>query len=281
VSGLATAARYAIAMRAEEARGRFDRFFPFVMRDKDDRPLAMAPLHVTWQVHLEYCWSHGLHPAFIAPVNHGKTIGLIARIAWEIGRDPSLRVKVVSSVDDVASERVEAVAELISKNAAYRATFPNVRPGKRTTRRKGEEFTQHEILLERPGFSVDPTVKAYGVMSAGTGGRADLLIFDDTVSRENSLTEERREAVTTRVDSVWMSRLEPTGRVIWTANPWHNEDHTHKLRARPAWCVLWQPVSKDKTCIEQYVYNARDDYPLPRLERALARRSIAVEPVEL
>ncbi len=278
MSALAVAARMAIEMRAAEARERYDRFVEFVLRDKDNNPLTTEPIHACWHVHANFCWSRGLHPAIVAPVNTGKTSQLVVGlISHEIGRDPSLRVKVVSGVDDLASERVEAIAELISKPGPYKLVFPNVRPGKRTTRRKGEEFTQHEILLDRPGFSVDPTVKAYGVLSSGTGGRADLIIFDDAVSRENSLHEEVRNKVSKRVDEVWMSRLEPNGRVLWIANPWHVEDHTHRLRDRSAWCTLWQPVAKDMSCITQYVFNAPHDYPLPRLESELARRRVAVE----
>lgn len=277
-NALALATDLALERMNGEARDSYPRFVNYVLRDKDNNPITAEALHQCWHIHVEYCWQRGLHPSIVAPVNTGKTTQLVVgRIAFEIGKDPSLRVKIVSGVDDLASERVEAIAELISKPGPYRVVFPNVRPGRRTTRRKGEEFNQHEILLDRPGFSVDPTVKAYGVLSAGTGGRADLILFDDAVSKENSLHEEPRKKVGQRVDEVWMSRLEPTGRVLWLANPWHAEDHTHVLRTRPAWCTLWQPVAKDKSCIHQLVFNAPPDYPIPRLERALARSNVGVD----
>ena len=38
------------------------------------------------------------------PRGHGKTSNMAARVAWEIGRNPELRVKIVASTDDEAAK---------------------------------------------------------------------------------------------------------------------------------------------------------------------------------
>jgi hypothetical protein len=163
-------------------------------------------------------------------------------------------------------ERVMGISALI-RTPRYRFVFDEVRevPKGKAGFGKQTKWTQHEIFLQRPGFALDPSVQAAGVLSAGTGGRADLLILDDVVDQKNALDEPKlRDKVADNIDNVWMSRLEPGGRVIMIATPWHQNDYTHRIQKREVWCTLRQWVSDDFSRIEQEVYNPPVDYPIPR-----------------
>jgi hypothetical protein len=66
-------------------------------------------------------------------------------------------------------------------------------------------------------------------------------------------------------DEVWMSRLEPHGRLLLVGTPWHQADYTHEILKREAWCVLKQWVSSDMSKIEMEVHNPPPGYPLPAM----------------
>ena len=65
-------------------------------------------------------WSH---------VEGGKTNQLaIGRVLWELGRDPNLRVCVVSNTSDMAKKIVRQIGQYIKKSRELRLVFPNLMP---------------------------------------------------------------------------------------------------------------------------------------------------------
>lgn len=273
VAELGLAAGALLGTQVVAARADYNAFAEFVLRDSGGLPLKQAVIHRVWQLHIEYCWRVGRIPAILAPFGHGKTTQLtIGRIAYELGKDVNLRCKIVCQNDDKAMERAMGVSALIS-SPRYRLLFPNVREVPKESRRDRRaiaRWTQHELFLDRPGFAIDPSVQAAGVLSAGTGGRSDLNFYDDIVDQRNAIDEPAlRPKVANNVDNVWQQRLEPGGRAALIGTPWHMADFTHVILERPAWCVLRQWVSEDCRRIEQEVYNAPADYPIPRSTREL------------
>lgn len=253
----------------KHARSDFNAYVEYVMRDENGEPMRQATHHRIWQVHISHCWKIGRHPGIMAPWAHGKTMQCVVGMAsYLIGQNPNLRIKIVCNTDDKAKERVSAIAQIITQNEFYKHVFPWVRP---VGNEKGNKFsrsrwTMHEIYVARKGNSIDPSIQASGVMGSGIGGRADVIIFDDVVDQRNAVDNEAmRDKVIQSFGRVWMSRLEPHGRVLYIGTPWHQADLSHDLYKRPAWCVLRQYVSADYKKLNQEVYNMPEDYPIPVL----------------
>ncbi len=265
-----------LSERAREARERFHSYAGFVLRDNHGHRIRQAILHRTWYVHVTACWAAGKHPAILAPWAHGKTQQLVIALpTWLVGADQSLRMKVVCNTDNTAMRRTMGISTIL-RSPYYRLTFPEVRPvSAEKAARTGQQskWTQHDIYLDRPGFALDPTFQAVGVLSGGLGARCDLLIFDDVIDQKNAIDHPAdRERVIANIDNVWMSRLESDGRCLYLGNMWHQADFSHKILERSAWCVLRQWISDDFQRIEQEVYNPPPGYPLPALSGApLAR----------
>jgi hypothetical protein len=75
---------------------------------------------------------------------------------------------------------------------------------------RAEEF----IVEQHMGTSLDnkePTVSAYGIESEFIGHRADLCLFDDVASPENSKQSTARDKLIERWDSMAEARVEPGG----------------------------------------------------------------------
>lgn len=267
-AALGVAATQVIESKAAQARDDYNAFVEFVIRDSSGVPMRQAVIHRVWSLHAEWCWANGYHPAILAPFAHGKTSQItVGRVAHEIGHDTNIRVKIVCQNDAKAMERTMGIGALV-RSDRYRLCFPNVKPVEKKHRNKGQSrTTMHEFYVARSGFSIDPTVQAAGVLSSGTGGRADLIIFDDIVDQRNAIDEPAlRQKVADNVDNVWMHRLESDGRALLVGTPWHDADFTHLILDRPAWCVLKQVISPDFKRIDQEIYNAPDHYPIPRAD---------------
>lgn len=266
------AATEAINTRCQQARDNYHRYAEWVLRDKSGDYIRQAVIHRTWWAHIAACWAAGRHPAILAPWGHGKTNQLVIGLpTWLIGNDPTLRVKVVCNNDSRAMERVMGIGAIL-RSSRYRLTYPHIQAvSQEKARKTGQQskWTQHEIYLDRPGFSLDASFHAAGVLSGGIGGRCDLLVFDDIVDQKNAIDNPAdREKVVSNVDNVWMSRMEPDARLLYVGTPWHQADFSHLILERKSWCVLRQFVSEDFTRIEQEVYNAFPGYPLPPQTKA-------------
>jgi len=268
---LGLAASQALEAWKERTRGSIHGFIEGIAKDEKGNPTQQSTIHRVMHLHFEYCWSVGVFPAILAPFNHGKTVQLVVnRIAYELGHDQTLRCKIVSNTDPRALERAMGVKQLIF-SPAYRLAFPGVRLATPEQVRKlgrAAKVTQHAMYLDRPGMAIDPSVHAVGVTTSGTGGRADLLLFDDVVDQNNAIDKpELRTKIISQFENVWIQRLEPGGRAGYLGTAWHQADLTHTLMDRPGWCLLSMAISEDFERIDMQVYNPPAGYPLPRLDR--------------
>lgn len=230
-------------------------FIELTVSDDHGNKLRLAQLHRQWVAHLHYCWERELKAMIIAPFGHGKSSSLaVPLIAHTLGMDPNSRVKIITNDDASARKRTAAVKTIID-SPAYARIFPYTKPGKK--------WTDHEMYLQRAGHSIDPSVHARGVLTTGIGGRADFIVFDDAVDQKNAMDKAQRDKVLNLIESTWLSRLEPDGKVLYIGTPWHLDDATHHLQQRKGWCTLIHKVSEDCMSIEQELLGAIDNqYPL-------------------
>jgi len=167
------------------------------------------------------------------PQRDRQSLALIYYTLWLIGRNPNIRIKWVCSDEKLAVKRLGVVHDVIDNNAIYRMVFPNVRKTDRGSKRPNNNTT---VNIVRAGTSADPTVEAFGVLASGTGSRTDVLIADDICSSKNTLTEPAlMPVVTDRFTGDWRATLSPTGRTLYLATPWHQQDCTAHVIKHMGW----------------------------------------------
>ncbi len=230
--------------------------------------MRQSAVHLQWHAHVEYCRRIGKRPLIMAPWGHGKTQQLvIGHTLYQLGQNRNQRIGIVCNSDANARKRVTAIKSYIERDRDYHRVFPGVRPDRRTG------WGKEEIYVERDegARSVDPSVFSAGVFSTGIGGRVDGLVIDDPVDLRNAIFMPKlREAVTTAIKNVWLSRLEPIGWLIYVATAWHPLDTTHQLirdpEVRGQYCALIQRISDDYERIECYLVGGDDSVEYPIVE---------------
>jgi len=193
----------------------------YVVQDEvTGEPVRQADIHKKWQSEM------GKHEQLLilGPREHGKSGQVVGRCLWEIGKNQNVRIKIVSNTDTEAGKRVSEIAAYIEENERYRRVFPKVRP---TVKGK---WSGQRIFIQRTRQMREPTVEGYGVLSAGTGGRCDLLVLDDVVDRKNALQEPgKRESIKTAVRTDWLALLSSKSWVVSIATLWHKKDFNSEI----------------------------------------------------
>ena len=212
-----------------------DAFVEFCFTDPGGRPLRQATVHRDLQSFLT------VHRRALVelPRDHGKSTQVCARLAWELGRDPSLRVKVVCASEALAAERGRFVREAIVQNARLRLVFPDLAAAR--------PWTDERFTVVRPADAIGPTVAAIGVGAASTGARADLLICDDIVDVKALRSRAERDRVKAAFRDNLLNLLEPAGRFWGLCTPWHRDDLNAELKANPSFAVFRRAVGEDLT----------------------------------
>jgi len=212
-------------------------FIEYAIEDPETGlPAEQQDFHIEWQDMI----SKEKRVEIVAPRGHGKTIQVAARVVWEIGRNHNIRVKIIGSSDDKAKEILGLVRNMIKNSPKVQEVFPGIEIDEDRGDTQGSFFVKRSNVTMR-----DPTCQASGVLSAGAGGRADLLVCDDVVDMKNAIINpSMREQVIRTVKETWFSLVSASGRIVWIATPYHLLDATHDLRdnAGDLWKVWWKPA---------------------------------------
>jgi len=238
--------RTADLIRRELARRDVNDFCEYAMTGPQGSPWMQQPFHREWQ---ELLPLQGPYRLLIgAPRESAKTSQMaIARVIWELGRNPDLRVKIVTASDNLAGDIVAAIARHIAANPRVHEVFPRLKPASAGLWPKPGAQT-NRLMVARTSKEKDPSVAGYGVMSAGVGGRADLIIFDDVVDFRNAIgAPALRPQISQSFLEVWLNQLGPEGRAVYIATVWHEHDLTMQLRANPEWNVWWKAARDEVT----------------------------------
>lgn len=231
---LAEIARRDAVIRAELARRDPNDFIEYALRDETGRPLRQGAIHRELQAH--FSRSERMIGAEF-PRDHGKSVQLaVGGVAWMIGRHPNIRAKIICASDQLASARGAAVRRVI-ESEPFRAVFPEIKPG--------DKWGEARFTVQRNTNLVDPTLECFGLTSDATGGRADLIVFDDVVDIESVRSAAARRLVKERVENVWLNLRSPEGIAWWIATPWHQEDYTAEIRRGGRWAWLRRPVGPE------------------------------------
>lgn len=160
----------------------------------------VAPQRVLGSIHEELCrwWNREdakTHQLTLLPRDHGKSAMVAYRVAWELTRDPTLRVLYISATSNLAQKQLSFIKSIFTSDI-HRRYWPNHihdDEGKR------EKWTMSEISLDHPKRREeavrDPSIFTGGLTTSLTGLHCDIAVLDDVVVYENAYTQEGRDKV--------------------------------------------------------------------------------------
>lgn len=120
------------------------------------------------------------------------------RVAWEITRNPTLRVLYISSTANLAEKQLKFIKDILDSKI-YRRYWPEMLAedeGKR------EKWTNSEISVDHPLRKAeavrDPTIFTAGLTTGIVGLHCDIAVLDDCVVGDNAYSEDGRDKVKTQ-----------------------------------------------------------------------------------
>ena len=160
----------------------------------------VAPQRVLGSVHEELCrwWNREdakTHQLTLLPRDHGKSAMIAYRVAWELTRDPTLRVLYISATSNLAQKQLSFIKSIFTSDIhrRYWPDYVHYDEGKR------EKWTMTEISLDHPKRKAesvrDPSIFTGGLTTSLTGLHCDIAVLDDVVVYENAYTQEGRDKV--------------------------------------------------------------------------------------
>jgi len=159
------------------------------------------------------------------------------RVLYELGRNPNLRVLMLSATSQLPEKMLSGIKADIEHNAFVQAVFPHLRPG----RKKGQNsWSNTQIHVERSDHLTDPSIECAGLTTKILGKRADLIAVDDLLNTENTLTPYMRKQVWDRVQAEALSRRPPhlPSRAWFLGHPWTEDDALAQACLQPGSRVL-------------------------------------------
>lgn len=133
------------------------------------------------------------HQMVLLPRDHMKSAIAAFWVAWEITKDPTIRVLYISSTANLAEKQLGFIKQILT-SPIYRRYWPEMvekDEGKR------EKWTNSEISVDHPKRKKeavrDPTVFTGGLTTGLTGLHCDIAVLDDVVVQENAYTVEGRD----------------------------------------------------------------------------------------
>ncbi len=158
----------------------------------------------------------------------GKSWITAAYVLWLLWRDPQHKILVVSASKDRADAFSVFVKRLIHDVDILRFLAPKA--GQR------DSNIAFDVGPATPDQS--PSVRSAGITSQITGSRADTIVSDDVEVPNNSMTEDQREKLATRV-SEFDAILKPGGRICALGTPQCAQSLYVLLRKRGYETRIW------------------------------------------
>lgn len=165
-------------------------------------------------IHSFWCSSTASnHQLLLLPRDHMKSALIAYRVAWEITKDPSIRVLYISSTSNLATKQLKFIKDIITCDS-YRIHWPEMVNREEVKR---EKWTEREFSVDHPKRKEenvrDPTVWTAGLTTNIVGMHCDIAVLDDVVVAGNAYTEEGRDKVKDQYSL--LSSIEGVGAREW------------------------------------------------------------------
>ena len=170
----------------------------------------VAPEQVLGQCHEDVCewWTRQDAKPFqllLFPRDHGKSRLVAYRVAWELTKDPTLRILYISATANLAEKQLGFIKNILTSKI-YRMYWPDHVHEEEGKRKK---WTGSEIMLDHPLREKenvrDPSIFTGGLTTSLTGLHCDIAVLDDVVVYENAYTGEGRIKVKSQYSLLWSS----------------------------------------------------------------------------
>jgi hypothetical protein len=236
-------------------------FSQFVLRDESKNTrITLAPMHEEWHDILNkhpraVIWTH---------TEGGKSAQIsVGRVLFEIGKNPNIRILVLSAALGAAKKIVRALKNYIENSVEYRMVFPHIVPDKSDTTGM---WRDDSFIVRRSAMSRDPTVQATGFNGNILGGRYDLIIIDDYLTAENTYSDHQRDRHYSWLKSTIEGRKTGESRLWFVGNAWHLDDSMHRYAAEA------NTFSKKYPILVDGVSSWPEVWPLTRIEAEIQNR---------
>lgn len=163
------------------------------------------------------------HQLVLFPRDHGKSAMVAYRVAWELTRNPTLRVLYISATSNLAQKQLGFIKQIFTSKVHRKFWPDHIHPeeGKRA------KWTASEIELDHPARAIeqirDPSIMTAGLTTGITGLHFDIAVLDDVVVYENAYTQEGRNRVETQYSL--LASIEGTGAQEWVVGTrYHPKD---------------------------------------------------------
>jgi len=135
------------------------------------------------------------HQLLLLPRDHMKSALIAYRVAWELTKNPTLRILFISSTSNLATKQLKFIKDILTSDN-YRLYWPEMVEKEEAKR---EKWTEREVSVDHPlrkEWSIrDPSIFTAGLTSNIVGMHCDIAILDDVVVSANAYTEDGREKV--------------------------------------------------------------------------------------
>lgn len=135
------------------------------------------------------------------------------RVAWELTRDPTLRILYISSTSNLATKQLKFIKDILT-SPNYRLYWPEMVEQEEAKR---EKWTEKEIAVDHPLRKEeairDPSIFTAGLTTNIVGMHCDIAVLDDVVVAGNAYSEETREKVKEQYG--YLSSIEGTNAREW------------------------------------------------------------------
>jgi len=168
------------------------------------------------------------HQLLLLPRDHQKSAITAYRAAWEITKNPAIRILYVSSTTNLAEKQLGFIKDILTCDR-YRYYWPEM-VNKDVSKRK--KWAVSEICVDHPLRAAevirDPTVFTAGLTTSITGLHCDIAILDDVVVDENAFSEQGRASVESQIG--YMASILGTEGRLWAAGTrYHPKDYYGKM----------------------------------------------------
>lgn len=211
-----------MAQQVAAARVDPNAYIELVARADGGFPVKQGPIHREWQ----NLMSENERLIMFASVGLGKSSQIRWRLEWELGRNPNLRIGLVSSSQiGMPTKILSGIRSTVESSRALRYVFPHLRPSV-----DQKKWGESAITVQRSDNALDPSIQIFGVGGKVLGSRLDLIIIDDICNHDNTRTELLRDKTHEFITGPLLSRFSGKGGRIWIiGNTWHKDDALHRL----------------------------------------------------
>lgn len=214
--------------RKHQSSNKYDQYRIAAENDLETFIRLVHPNRVLGHVHKEVInwWvrpDSKSHQLLLLPRDHQKSALVAYRVAWEITRNPAVRILYISSTSGLAVKQLKFIKDILTCDA-YRTLWPEMVNEEESKR---EKWTETEISVDHPlrkaEFIRDPTVFTAGLTTNIVGMHCDIAVLDDVVVDKNAYTEDGRAKTADQVSS--LASITGTDSQIWAVGTrYHPKD---------------------------------------------------------